>query len=136
MRKVEFDIFKMIAVKKQGDEKVQKNKNLAKTDDRVYDFETETHDFNCGFPSMVQKTESFVLSIKTEIFIKDLKNLEDMIDFGNLDENHEIFSNINKKVLGKSKVETAKNNWVGEFVCLRSEMYAFKCANDGKNKLK
>ena len=66
MRNVEFALFKMSAVKKQGDEKVQKNKNLAKTDDRVYDFETETHDFNCGFPLMVQKTDSFVLSIKKQ----------------------------------------------------------------------
>ena len=42
-------------------------------------------------------TDSFILSVKTVDFIKDLKNLEDIFDFSNLDRNHEIFSNKNKK---------------------------------------
>ena len=29
-----------------------------------------------------------IMSMKTENFIKDLKNLEDISDFSNLDENH------------------------------------------------
>ena len=37
-------------------------------------------------------TDNFVLSMKTENIIKDLKNLEDMFLFSNLDENHEPFS--------------------------------------------
>ena len=39
----------------------------------------------------------FVLSINTKDIFKDLKNLEDLFDFSNLDENQEIFSNENKK---------------------------------------
>ena len=81
-------------------------------------------------------TDSFVLSVNTKDVIKDLKNLEDLFDFSNLDKNHEIFSNKNKKVLGKFKIETPKNIWIDEFVCLRSKMYDFKCGNDSKNKLK
>ena len=42
----------------------------------------------------------------------------------------------NKKVFGKFKLETPKNLWIDEFVCLRSKMYAFKCGHDSKNKLK
>ena len=42
----------------------------------------------------------------------------------------------NKKVIGKFKIETPKNIWIDEFVCLRSKMYAFKCGDDSKNKLK
>ena len=42
----------------------------------------------------------------------------------------------NKEVLGIFKIETPKNNWIDEFVCLRSETYSFKCADDKKNKLK
>ena len=41
-----------------------------------------------------------------------------------------------KKVIGKFKVETPKIIWIDEFVCLRSKMYAFKCGDDSKNKLK
>ena len=53
--------------------------------------------------------DSFILSANTKDIIKDLKNLEDIFDFSNLDENHEIFSNKNKKVIGEFKLETPKN---------------------------
>ena len=81
-------------------------------------------------------TDSFVLSVNTKDIIKDLKNLEDIFDFSNLDKTHELFSNKNKKVIGKFKIETPRNIWIDEFVCLRSKMYAFKCGDDSKNKLK
>ena len=81
-------------------------------------------------------TDSFVLSVNTKDIITDLKNLEDIFDFSNLDKNHELFSNRNKKVLGKYKIETSKSVFIDEFVCLRSKMYAFKCGNYSKNKLK
>ena len=42
-------------------------------------------------------TDSFVLSINTKDIVKDLKNLEDIFDFNNLDKNHEIFSKKIKK---------------------------------------
>ena len=75
-----------------------------------------------------------ILSIKTKDIIKDLKNLEDIFDFSNLDENHELFSNINKKVIGKFKIETPKNIWIDEFVCLRSKAYSFKCKDNKEDK--
>ena len=81
-------------------------------------------------------TDSFVISVNTKYIIQDLKDLEDIFDFSNLDEDHELFSNKNKKVIGKFKIETPKNIWIDEFICLRSKMYAFKCGNDSKNKLK
>ena len=67
-------------------------------------------------------TESFILSVNTNNIIRDLKNLEDIFDFSNLDKNNELFSNENKKVIGKFKIETPKNIWIDEFVCLRSKM--------------
>ena len=76
------------------------------------------------------------MSLKTQDFINDLKNLEDILDFSNLDETHELFSNKNKKVIGKFKIETPKNIWIDETICLRSKMYAFICGDDSKNKLK
>ena len=41
-----------------------------------------------------------------------------------------------KKTIGKFKIETPKNTWIDEFICLRRKMYAFKGGNDSKNKLK
>ena len=83
-------------------------------------------------------TDGMILSMKTKDIIKDLKNLEDIFDFSNLDENHEVFSNKNKKVIGKFKIETPKNVFIDEFVCLRSKAYSFKCKDniESKNKIK
>ena len=81
-------------------------------------------------------TDSFILSVNTKDIIKNLKKLEDIFEFSNLDKNHEFFSNKNKKVLGKFKIETPKGVWIDEFVCLQSKMYAFRCGDDSKNKLK
>ena len=41
-----------------------------------------------------------------------------------------------KKVIEFFKIETPKSIWIDEFICLRSKMYAYKCSNDSKNKLK
>ena len=81
-------------------------------------------------------TDGMILSMKTENIIKDLKNLEDIFDFSNLDENHRLFSERNKKVIGKFKRETPKNFWIDEFVCLRSKAYSFKCKDEDENKNK
>ena len=78
-------------------------------------------------------TDSFVLSVNTKDINKVSNFLENLFDFSNLDENHEIFSNKNKKLIGFFKNEAPKIIWVVEFVCLRSKMYAFKCGDDGKN---
>ena len=49
-------------------------------------------------------TDAFLLGLKTKNIIKNLKNLEDIFDFSNLDENHELFSIKNKKVIGEFKI--------------------------------
>ena len=82
-------------------------------------------------------TDAVVLRILSEDIIKDFKNLEDLIDFSNLSENHEIFGNKNKKkLIEKFEKETPKTLWIDEFICLRSKLYSFKCGNDNKNELK
>ena len=53
-------------------------------------------------------TDAFVLSVNPKDVIKDLKILEDIFDFSNLDEKHDLFSNKNKKRAGFSKIETPK----------------------------
>ena len=81
-------------------------------------------------------TDAVVLSMKTKVIIKDLKDLEDIFNFSNLDENHELISNKNRKVISKFKLETPKNTWIDELVCLRSKKYSFKFGDDSKNKFK
>ena len=81
-------------------------------------------------------TDGMFLSMKTKDIIKDLKNLEDIFDFSNLDKNHEVFSDKNKKIIGMFKIETPKNVCIDEFICLRSKPYSFKCKNNDENKNK
>ena len=71
-------------------------------------------------------TDSFVLSVNTKDIIKDLKNLEDIFDFSNVDENHKLFSNKNKKLIGKFKIKLLKNIWFDEFIALRSKNVRFQ----------
>ena len=71
---------------------------------------------------------------KGSYFIIDLRNLEDIFDFGNLDENHELFSNRKKKVIGKFRIETPRNIRIDELVCLRSKAYSFKCNDNTESK--
>ena len=73
--------------------------------------------------------------MNTKDIIKNLKNLEDIFDFSNLDEKHEPFSNKNEKGIGKFKIETPTKYWIDEFVCLASKMYSFKCGDDSENEL-
>ena len=80
--------------------------------------------------------DSFLLSVYANDIIKDLKNLENRLDFSYLNENLEKFSNKNKKVLRKFQLESPKNIFHGDFVCLRGKLCAFKCGNTSKNKLK
>ena len=68
--------------------------------------------------------------MNTKDIIKDLKNHNDIFDFCNLSDNHEMFGNKNEKVIGKFKIETPKGFLNDKYICLRSKMYAFKCGDD------
>ena len=79
--------------------------------------------------------DSFVLCIETQNIIIDLKNLEDLFYFSNLNKNYELFSNKNKKIVGKFKTESPENNWIHDFVCLRSKAYSFISGKKNTNIL-
>ena len=53
-------------------------------------------------------TDSFKLSVNTKDIMKDLKNLEDIFDFSNLDKNHELFSKKKQKKLVNLKLKPLK----------------------------
>ena len=70
-------------------------------------------------------TDSFILSIKTRDLIKDLEYFKNHLDFSEVDENHELYDTINKKVIGKMKTETSPVIELDNFVALRSKTYSF-----------
>ena len=65
------------------------------------------------------ETVGKILRMKTQNTIKDLKKIERKFFFSHLDENHELFSNKNKNVFGKIKIETPENIIIDEFIALR-----------------
>ena len=70
-------------------------------------------------------TDSFILSIKTKDLIKDVEYFKDDFDFSELNKSHDINNPINKKVIGKMKIETSPVIELDNFVALRSESYAY-----------
>ena len=74
-------------------------------------------------------TDSFILSIKTGDLINDLEYFKDDFDFSELDPSHELYNSINKKVIGKLKIETSPIIELDNFVALRSKSYSFSYKN-------
>ena len=77
-------------------------------------------------------TDSFILSIKTGDLINDLEYFKDDFDFSELDENHELYDTINKKGVGKMKIETSPIIELDNFVALRSKSCSFSYKNEQK----
>ena len=68
-------------------------------------------------------TDSFVLSFEAnkEKLINILKGFKDEFDFSELDPSHELYDPVNKKVIGKMKIETSPILVLDIFVALRSK---------------
>ena len=81
--------------------------------------------YNCSVKLHYMDTDSFILSIKTGDLIKDLEYFKNDFDSSELDENHELYDTINKKVIGKKKIETSPIIELDNFVALRSKSYSF-----------
>ena len=70
-------------------------------------------------------TDSFIFSFKPiKSLIEDLKHFKEDFDFSDLDPSHELYSEANKKVIGKMKLETAPELDLDEAVFLRSKSYS------------
>ena len=70
-------------------------------------------------------TDSFIFSFKPiKSLIEDLKHFTEDFDFSDLDLSHELYSEDNKKVIGKMKLETSPELDSDEAVFLRSKSYS------------
>ena len=70
-------------------------------------------------------TDSFIFSFKPiKSLTEDSKHFKEDFDFSDLDPSHELYSEANKKVIGKTKLETAPELDLDEAVFLRSKSYS------------
>ena len=77
-------------------------------------------------------TDSFILSFDTnhQELINFLQENKDEFDFSELDKSHELYDPINKKVIGKMKLETSPVLVLDTFTALRSKSYSFSYNNN------
>ena len=69
-------------------------------------------------------TDSFIFSFEPNKSLnEDLKHFKEDFDFSDLDPSHELYSEANKKVIGKMKLETAPKLDLDEAVMFRSKSY-------------
>ena len=80
-------------------------------------------------------TDSFILSFDTnhQELINFLQENKDEFDFSELDKSHELYNPINKKVIGKMKIETSPVLVLDTFTALRSKSYSFSYNNINNN---
>ena len=79
-------------------------------------------------------TDSFIFSFKPiKSLTEDLKHFKEDFDFNDLDPSHEIYSEANKKVIGKMKLETAPELDLYEAVFFRSKSYSLNIEQDSSH---
>jgi hypothetical protein len=109
--------------------------DLSKT--LMYDFHYNTIKTKYGSNArlLFTDTDSLCYEIQTEDIYRDMENCSDLYDTSNYPKDHPIYSDVNKKVLGKMKDETCGEP-IEEFVGLRSKLYAYKIGNREEKKCK
>ena len=81
-------------------------------------------------------TDSYILKLETEDVYKDIKdNLMDDMDNSDYPKDHELYSKVNEKVIGKFKDEL-KSDVMTEVACLKAKAYAYKTLTKENKKLK
>ena len=100
----------------------------------MYDFHYNTVKKNYDATLLFTDTDSLMYEIRTDNVYTDIyKKHIDILDTSNFSKDHPLFSNTNKKVLGKFKDEAGGEDIV-EFVGLRAKLYAYKMKDDVEEK--
>ncbi|XP_052699416.1 uncharacterized protein LOC128176941 [Crassostrea angulata] len=84
---------------------------------------------------LMTDTDSLFYRFEVEDMYKEMSKHIDLFDTSNYPRDHFLFSEINKKVVGKMKDETASQPVMG-FVGLRPKMYSFIVYNEEKTQVK
>ena len=80
-------------------------------------------------------TDSLAYEIRTKDWYQDMANMLPLMDTSNYPQDNQLYSDANKKVIGKMKDETAGQP-IEELVGLRSKMYSIKVGNVEKKTAK
>ena len=101
--------------------------------DFYYNTLKKTYGSNCEL--LYTDTDSLLLQIQTEDAYKDIAERSDLYDTSNYPKDHPLYSEKNKKALGKMKDECGGQP-ITEYVGLRSKMYSIKVGETSIRKAK
>ena len=76
-------------------------------------------------------TDSVIVHVKTDDIYVDMAKHADLYDTSNYPADHPLFSNINKKVIGKMKDELG-GKMMTEFIGIRPKMYSYAGEDSGR----
>ena len=101
----------------------------------IYDFHYRTIKAKYGNKAklLFTDTDSLCYHIETEDVYKDMELEKQVYDFSDYEKTHFLFSNANKKVVGKFKDET-NGCPITEFVGVKAKMYSFVTENNECSK--
>jgi hypothetical protein len=86
---------------------------------------------NKAFPNNIiifSDTDSIIINAFTEDAFKDLEKIKDELDGSAFPKDHPLYSEVNKKVIGKFK-EECNGKVIEEIICIRSKVYSEKIIN-------
>jgi hypothetical protein len=103
----------------------------------MYDFHYNTikKQYGSNAQLLFTDTDSLCYHIQTKDLYQDMGKLKQLYDTSNYAIDHPLYSNVNKKVLGKMKDETAGKP-IEEFVGLRAKLYAYSVGGKDEKKAK
>jgi len=84
---------------------------------------------------IMMDTDSFIMNIKTEDVFNDMEKIKEHLDLSEYPSNHKLFSNDNKKVIGKFKDEM-NSKIIKEIIFLKSKCYSYIIEEKEIKKLK
>ena len=99
----------------------------------MYDFHYNTMKAKYGdkLKLLFTDTDSLCYEVETDDIYEDMASQNTLYDFSEYPDDHKLYNQTNKKVIGKFKDET-NGIPIREFVGLRSKMYAFNLLKDEK----
>ena len=84
---------------------------------------------------MLYDTDSYFLNIFIDDDYEDMKQIQNDLDTSDYSKDHPLYSEDNKKEIGKFKVELA-GKITSELIALRSKEYSYLVNDEEKKKLK
>lgn len=82
---------------------------------------------------LYQDTDSLIYLIFTDDIYEDFKEMQDLLDTSDYPKDHFLYSEKNKKVVGKMKDEM-NGSIISEFVSLQPKVYSYSYIENGENK--